>query len=66
MDSELFPKGRFPLRKISMGLDRIGTKSEPVIRNPGDKELKYLATLFGPAVQIIQDGKKSDPSGNWP
>ncbi len=54
-------KGRFSLRKITMGLDRIGTKSnpcmssgtnflfqfEPVIRNnPDDKELKYFQLFW--------------------
>ncbi len=50
-------QGRFPVGKISMGSDRIGTKLnprtwafgtnfvfqlEPLIRNPDDKELKYF------------------------
>ncbi len=32
-----------------------------MIRNPDDEELKYFQRLFGPAVRIIQDGKKSSP-----
>ena len=32
-----------------------------MIRNPDDKELKYFQFFFGPAVWIIQDGKKSSP-----
>ena len=59
-------KGQYPLRKISMGSDQIGTKLNP---RTYDKELKI--NLFGPAVWIIQDGKESDPmliflSGNVP
>ena len=32
-----------------------------MIRNPDDKELKYIQPSFGPTVRIIQDGKKSSP-----
>ncbi len=74
-DKSRKPKGRFPLRKISMRSDSseqnrtrawaFGTnflfQFEPVIRNPDDKELKYFQLFFGPAVWIIQDGKKSSP-----
>ena len=64
--------GRFPHSKISMGSEikpahawAFGTnflfQFEPVIRNPDDKELKHFQLFFGPAVRIIQDGKKSSP-----
>ena len=32
---------------------------KPVIGNPVDKE--FFLTFFGPAVRMIQDGKKSSP-----
>ena len=32
-----------------------------MIRNRDDKELKHFQLFFGPAVMIIQDGKKSSP-----
>ncbi len=64
-----------PLRMIStqenkhgIGPDRnwaFGTnflfQFEPVIRNPNDKRVEVFSTLVGPAVRIIQDGKKSIP-----
>ncbi len=34
---------------------------EPVVRNLDGKRVEVFSTLFGPAVRIIQEGKKSSP-----